>query len=55
MPMFQNITQSVKKNPSFNDFEQRRMALYCSKETISISYWNNVKTQWCIRLEQKQT
>ena len=41
--MFQNITQIVKNKLFFNDTKWRRMALSCSKKTISIIKSNNVE------------
>ena len=35
--MFQNITQTVKKSCSFNDFKRRKtMASSCSQKTVGI-------------------
>ena len=39
---FQNITQIVKSKLDFNDSKWIRMALSCSKKTISIFKGNNV-------------
>ena len=41
--MFQNITQTLKKSRSFNNFKRRKMALSCIKKIISIIKRNNIK------------
>ena len=43
LPIFQNIIQIVKTKLFFNDSKQRRMALSCSKKTISIIKRSNIK------------